>query len=78
MKTMNPEGYTEREVEVSGWQVRLTTYKLGAEYFCKADNISPGAWLARAAASTREEAEEKALAQTRRLLSRSRRHQTAA
>jgi len=74
---MTPEQFTEREVELAGWQVRLTSYRLGDQYHCKADNISPGAWLARATAPTRAEAEEKVLEQARRLLSRSKRPSAA-
>ena len=69
---MRPEEYKERTVDVGEWQVRLTSYKLGDQYNCKADNISPGAWLARTSGATREEAEEKALDRARELLSRTR------
>ena len=69
---MKPEGYQERVVDLGDWQVRLTSYKLGETYNCKADNVSPGAWLARTSAPTREEAEAKALERARELLSRTR------
>ncbi len=69
---MKPEDYRERTVDVGGWQVRLTSYKLGEQYNCKADNVSPGAWLARTTGATREEAEEKALERARELLARTR------
>jgi hypothetical protein len=71
---MKPEEYSERRVEVDSWQVNLTSYKLGDVYHCKADNVSPGAWLARATGATREEAEQKALNRARQLLSRTHRH----
>ena len=74
---MRPEQYNEREVEVGGWQVRLTSYRLGGEFHCKADNVSPGAWLARATAPTREEAESKALARAGQLLLKTRRQNAA-
>ncbi len=70
---MRPEQYMERQVEADGWPVRLTSYRLGEEFYCKADNVSPGAWLARTTAPTREEAEQKALERARELLSRTRR-----
>jgi hypothetical protein len=70
---MNPEEYTERQVEVKGWPVRLTTYRLGDVYHAKADNVSPGASLARTTGATREEAEEKALDRAGELLARTRR-----
>ncbi len=70
---MKPEDYSERTVEVEGWQVNLTTYKLGNEYHSKADNVSPGAWLARTTGATKEEAEQRALDRARQLLSKTRR-----
>ena len=69
---MKPEEYAERRVEVDGWPVNLTSYRLGGRFHCKADNVSPGAWLARSEGETREEAEEKALVRARQLLSRTR------
>jgi hypothetical protein len=72
---MKPEDYSERQVDVEGWQVNLTTYKLGEVYHSKADNVSPGASLARTTGATREEAEQKALDRARQLLSRTRRHE---
>jgi hypothetical protein len=71
---MKAEDYSERQVEVDPWQVRLTSYKLGDVYHCKADNVSPGAALARTTGATREEAEQKALDRARHLLSRTQRH----
>jgi hypothetical protein len=71
---MKAEDYSERQVEVEPWQVKLTSYRLGDVYHCKADNVSPGAALARTAGATREEAEQKALDRARQLLSRTRRH----
>jgi hypothetical protein len=72
---MNAEEYSERLVDVEPWQVRLTSYKLGDVYHCKADDVSPGAALARTTGATREEAEQKALDRARQLLSRTQRHE---
>ena len=44
---MKPENYSERKVDVDGWEVNLTTYQLGNKWHTKADNVSPGAALAR-------------------------------
>ena len=71
---MKPEHFTERKVEVNGWQVNLTTYKLGEKWHVKADNVSPGAALARVVADTREDAESQALARAKELLARTQRH----
>ena len=69
---MKTEEYSERVVEVGGWQCRLTSYKLGNVYHCHADNVSPGANLARATGATKEEAERNALERATELLSRTR------
>jgi hypothetical protein len=71
---MQAEDHSERIVDVSGWQCRLTSYKLGQIYHCQADNVSPGARLARATGATKEEAERRALERATELLSRTRRH----
>jgi hypothetical protein len=67
---MKAEEYQERKVEVLGWPVNLTSYRLGEVFHCKADNVSPGAALARTTGATREEAEKKALERAEQLLSR--------
>ncbi|MGA2742062.1 MAG: hypothetical protein ABSG65_32060 [Bryobacteraceae bacterium] len=72
---MKAEEYSERLVDVEPWQVKLTSYKLGEVYHCKADNVSPGAALARTTGATREEAEQKALDRARQLLARTVRHE---
>ena len=71
---MKPEEYSERKIEVDGWPVNLITYKLEGKYHCKADNVSPGANLARVVADTKEEAEQKAIARAKELLGRTRRN----
>jgi hypothetical protein len=72
---MKSEEYQERRLEVAGWPVNLASYRLGAEWHCKADNVSPGAALARTTGATREEAEEKALKRAEELLARTKRHE---
>jgi len=69
---MRAEDYQERRVEVRGWPVNLTSYRLNDVYHCKADNVSPGAALARTTGATREEAEKKALERAEQLLARTR------
>jgi hypothetical protein len=70
---MRPEHYVEHLVEIDGWLVNLTSYQLEETFHCKADNVSPGAWLARTTGATREEAEQRAIERARTLLSRTRR-----
>jgi hypothetical protein len=74
---MRVEEYGERSLRLAGWDVRLTTYKLGDTYHCKADNVSPGAAIARTTGKTRDEAENKAIARAEELLGRTRRREVA-
>ena len=71
---MKPEAYEEKRLELEGWPLRLTSYKLGDVFYCQADNVSPGATLVRGTGVSREEAELKALEVARRRLRRTRRH----
>jgi hypothetical protein len=71
---MKVENHTERRLEIDGWQLNLRTYQIGDTYHCKADNVSPGANIARSTGATREEAERKAIAKaTERLAATKRR-----
>jgi hypothetical protein len=54
--------------------VRLTSYQVGDKYVCQADNVSPGACLARFSAATPEEAEAQAISKARHLLGKTKRH----
>ena len=72
---MKIEEYQERKIAVDGWEVNLTSYRMGAEWHAKADNVSPGATLCRTTGASREEAEEKALKRAEELLDRTHRHQ---
>lgn len=70
---MRAEDYAERQVEIGGWPVRLTSYRLGDVFHCTADNVSPGASLAQTTGKSREDAEQKALTKAEQLLQRTRR-----
>ncbi len=70
---MKPQEYGERTLQVAGWPVRLATYRLGETWHTRADNVSPGASLARGTGATRDDAEQVALARVRELLARTRR-----
>ena len=70
---MTPQDYSERRTEIDGWPVNIVSYKLGELFYCKIDNVSPGAWLARTTGATREEAEQKAMDRAKHLLGRTRR-----
>jgi len=71
---MNVEQHAERKLEIAGWPVHLTSYKIADIFYCHADNISPGANLSRTTGATREEAEEKALARVTEMLGKTQRH----
>jgi hypothetical protein len=70
---VKPEEHAERTIEVAGWPLRVTSYRLGAEWHAKADNVSPGAWFARTTGPTRAEAEDAAVARACERLERTRR-----
>ena len=74
MWTRSVEGYRERTIDSHDWPVHMISYKLGGRFHAKADNVSPGANLARATGSTREEAEQLALTRAGELLARTKRH----
>ena len=72
---MNAENFVERRVEIDGWPVNVSSYQLGNKWHAKADNVSPGANLARAEADSRESAEQQVIDRARQLLARTKRHE---
>jgi len=70
---MKPEDYTRRQRELAGWPVTIETYKLGDVFHCSIANVDPGARIARADGSTREEAESRAIEKATRYLQQTRR-----
>ncbi len=72
---MKVENFAERRIEIAGWPVNLTSYKIGDVFHCKADNVSPGAALTRTTGATQQEAEEKAIARATELLGRTKRRE---
>jgi hypothetical protein len=71
---MRAEDYQRRRQELAGWPVGIVSYKLGERFICEIDNVSPGARVARAEGSTREEAERAAMETAERRLGRTRVH----
>ncbi len=67
--------YAEKQIEIDGWPVRLTSYQIGSKYVCQADNVSPGACLARFSAPTPDEAESQAISKARHLLGKTKRRE---
>jgi len=72
---MKARNFSERRVEVDGWQVNVSSYQFGDQWRAKADNVSPGANLARAEAETREAAEQQVLDRAKELLARTKRRE---
>lgn len=70
---MKPQDYSGRQLELAGWPVHIVSYRLGETYHAKADNVSPGAMIARAKAASKEEAEAKVLAKAEQRLAATRR-----
>jgi hypothetical protein len=66
--------YQERRLEIEGWPVKLTSYRIGEMFYCTADNVSPGAAVARTNGQTREEAETAAIERARSKLAATKRH----
>jgi hypothetical protein len=75
METFKAEGYSQRHEQLEGWPVRIVSYKLRGSFQCKVDNVDPGAVIARAHGTTREEAEQEAVQKARMRLSLTRRIQ---
>jgi len=58
---MNTEEFKEEFRELNGTKIRITSYKIGSEFYCHIYNADPGATIARASGNTSEEAIQKAL-----------------
>ena len=69
---MKPEEHSRRTQELVGWAIEIETYKLGDVYHCTIANVDPGARFARADGSTKDEAEQRALAKAERYLAQTR------
>ena len=75
MSGTKTENFEEKQIELNGWPVRLTKYKVGTKFVVQADNVSPGACLARFSAETPEEAEAQAVSKAKHLLGKTKRHE---
>jgi len=73
--TMNADEYSERQIDLNGWPVNISSYRVGSVWHSKADNASPGASMSRATGRTREEAEEKVVRRATQMLSRTKRRE---
>ena len=73
MESHKATDYSERTLALIGWPVKVTSYQLNGVYHATVDNVSPGAWIARADGATQADAESKALAVAQERLARTRR-----
>jgi hypothetical protein len=71
---MKVEEHQERKLEIEGWPVHLTSYRIGDKFYCTADNVSPGANITRTYGATREEAENEAISRATERLKHTKRH----
>ncbi|HEX4773336.1 MAG TPA: hypothetical protein VH351_21060 [Bryobacteraceae bacterium] len=75
MSAIKTQDYKEREITLEGWPVRLTSYRFGNKFVCQADNLTPGACLARFSGETPEEAENNAVSKAAHLLRKTQRRE---
>ena len=67
---MKAEDYSERKETLAGWPVNIVSYKLGTTYYVTVDNQNPGAWVVKAQAATKQEAEATALKDAEALMAK--------
>lgn len=70
---MKTEDFARRRETLAGWEAEITSYRIGATYYCHVDNVSPGATVARAEGKSREEAEREAVGKATERLAHTRR-----
>lgn len=58
---MHAAEFDQRTERVGEWTIRITSYRLGERWYAAADNVDPGANVARSQGATRAEAEAEAL-----------------
>lgn len=73
MVASTPQSFKERQIELDGWTVKLTSYQLGDKYVCQTYN-GAGACLARFSAPSAQAAESQAVSKAQHLLGKTRRH----
>lgn len=73
MENFKPEHYERVRTTLEGWDVCITSYKLRDVFYCKIDNVDPGATVSRAQGATRDEAEGEAMRKAGARLSLTRR-----
>jgi hypothetical protein len=77
MSSFTAEDYERRREVIDGWEIGITSYRLGTLCYCKIDNVSPGAIFARGTGTTKAEAERSAMTHARARLATTRRRTVA-
>lgn len=62
------ENYQIEEKNVNSVDLKITTYQIGEQFYCHIENKDPGATIARAEGTDREEARQHALAKAEKRL----------
>jgi hypothetical protein len=70
---MRAEDFQKQPLELAGWAVHVTSYKLGERYLAEVEALSSGTAIARATNAIRDVAVEEAVETALRRLSRTRR-----
>lgn len=63
------EEYRIEQRPFAGIEIKITTYKIGRQYYAHVANVDPGATIARSEGNSREEAIQKALEKVKNKLS---------
>ncbi len=67
---MKAEEYLERKEQLSGWPVKIVSYRMGTAYYVSIQNEEPGAWITKGEGATLAEAEAKARKEAAELLAK--------
>ncbi len=67
---MKAEQYKEQKEQLSGWPVKVVSYKLGETYHVSINNEEPGAWIVKGEGATLADAEAKARKEAAELLAK--------
>ena len=70
---MRAEDFCKQSLELEGWTVNITSYRIGGHYLAEVEAIDSGVTIARATDETRGKAEERAIGKAVERLNRTRR-----
>jgi hypothetical protein len=70
---MRAEDFCKQSLELAGWSVHITSYRIGGHYLAEVEAIDSGVTIARATGEQRGEAEKEAIEAAVKRLNRTRR-----